>query len=240
MKRPQNKIAIIIPAFNEVETIRTVVQEVRSAAAKTGAHFEIIVVNDGSVDGTAEVVQDLPCLLLNLPINIGIGGAMQLGFRHAHARDSTVAVQVDADGQHPASEIVKLLAPLRDDQADVVIGSRFLKGGGSRSTFGRRIGIRYLNFLQGLLIGRRITDSTSGFRAMNRRALAICVNQYPDQFPEPVVTIMLARRGLRILEVPVHMNERRGGRSSIGFFGSMLYAFKVSMAMLIAAIQTRH
>jgi len=227
-----------MPAYNEEDSIRGVVTDVIQSLQRLGLRPDVVVVNDGSTDGTVSAVRALPCVLLSLPFNVGKGAATQLGFRYTFAGGCDMVVQVDADGQHPAGEIGTLLAPLLEGSADVVIGSRFLAGGGSRSTFGRRIGIRYFNALQELLLGRRFTDSTSGFRAMNRKALALCIEEYPDQYPEPEAIVMFTRRNLRVAEVAVHMNERSGGRSSIGMLGGLLYLFRSTLAMLVTALRT--
>jgi glycosyltransferase involved in cell wall biosynthesis len=241
MDSPPPHIAVVVPAYNEEESIREVVGEVHSSLERLGLRPEIIVVNDGSTDATLSEVRTLPCVLLSLPFNVGKGAATQLGFRYTYAEGCDMVVQVDGDGQHPANEIGILLEPLLQGTADVVIGSRFLGGGGgSRSSFGRRIGIGYFNALQGLLLRRRFTDSTSGFRAMNRRALALCIDDYPDQYPEPEAIVLFTRRNLRVAEVAVHMNERRGGHSSIGMSEGLVYLFRATLAMLITTLRTHH
>ena len=233
-------IAVVVPAYNEEESIRDVVAEVIRSLEHLGLSPEVIVVNDGSTDGTESAVRTLPCVLLSLPFNIGKGAATQLGFRYTYARNCDVVVLVDADGQHPAEEIGALLEPLLEGTADVVIGSRFLATGGSRSTFYRRIGINYLNALNGMLLRRRVTDSTSGFRAMNRKALALCLEEYPYEYPEPEAIVMFTRQNLRVVEVAVHMNERTGGQSSIAMSDGLLYLFRTTLAMLMAVLRTHN
>ena len=240
MEPPSLNIAVVMPAYNEEESISVVVTDVICSLQRLGLRPEVIVVNDGSTDGTGSAVRALPCVLLSLPFNVGKGAATQLGFRYTYARNCDLVVQVDADGQHPAGEIGTLLQPLLDGSADVVIGSRFLGDGGSRSTFGRRIGIRYFNALQGLLLRRHFTDSTSGFRAMNRKALALCIEQYPYKYPEPEAIVMFTRQNLRVAEVAVHMNERSGGRSSIGMAEGVLYMFRSTLAMLMTVLRTHN
>jgi len=240
MHSMSDHIAVVIAAYNEEDSIRAVVAEVRSALEGLGRESEIIVVNDGSTDGTASAVRGSDCTLLSIAYNVGKGAASQLGFRYAMKRGCDTVIQLDADGQHPAGEICRLLEPLRQASADVVIGSRFMGNGGSHSTFGRRIGIRYFNILQGILIRQKITDSTSGFRAMNRRGLALCVEQYPDQYPEPEAIVLFRRHDMRITEVPVTMNKRRAGHSSIDAFDSLLYMFNVTLAMLMTVLRTHH
>jgi glycosyltransferase involved in cell wall biosynthesis len=231
-------IAVVVPAYNEEVSIPDVVAEVVRSLEHLGLRPEVIVVNDGSTDGTASAVRTLPCVLLSLPFNVGKGAATQLGFRYTYARDFDVVVLVDADGQHPANEIGTLLEPLLEGTADVVIGSRFLGNGGSRSSFGRRIGISYLNALNGMLLRRRITDSTSGFRAMNRKAIALCLEEYPYEYPEPEAIVMFTRQNIRVTEVAVHMNERTGGQSSIGISDGLLYLFRTTLAMLMTVLRT--
>ena len=240
MDSPSPHIAVVVPAYNEEESIQGVVTEVHCALERLGIAPEIIVVNDGSTDGTVSAVRALPCVTLSLPFNVGKGAATRLGFVYTYARDCEIVVQVDADGQHEASEIGALLQPLLEGTADVVVGSRFLDNGGFRSSFGRRLGIGYFNALQGLLLRRRFTDSTSGFRAMNRKALALCIDEYPDQYPEPEAIVMFTRRKLRVAEIPVHMNERRGGQSSIGMSEGVLYMFRATLAMLITVLRTHN
>jgi glycosyltransferase involved in cell wall biosynthesis len=231
-------IAVVVPAYNEEESIRLVVTDVIASLERLGLRPDVIVVNDGSTDGTVSAVRALPCVLLSLPFNVGKGAATQLGFRYTYGRDFDVVVLVDADGQHPANEIGTLLQPLLAGSADVVIGSRFLGNGGSRSSFGRRIGISYLNALNGMLLRRRITDSTSGFRAMNRKAVALCLEEYPYEYPEPEAIVMFTRQNIRVMEVAVHMNERTGGQSSIGISDGLLYLFRTTLAMLMTMLRT--
>jgi glycosyltransferase involved in cell wall biosynthesis len=233
-------IAVVIPAFNEEASIRGVVTDVHSSIERLGMSTEIIVVDDGSVDGTVSALRGLPCVLLSLPFNVGKGAATQLGFRYAFPRGCDILVQLDGDGQHPAIEIGPLIGPLLSGTADVVIGSRFLANGGSRSSFTRRLGIGYFNALQGLLLRRRFTDSTSGFRAMNRNALALCIEEYPDQYPEPEAIVMFMRHNIRVAEVAVRMDERRGGHSSIGIAEGLVYLFRATPAMLTTVLRTRH
>ncbi len=233
-------IAVVVPAYNEEESIRVVVTDVLCSLERLGLTPDVIVVDDGSTDGTASAVRTLPCVLLSLPFNVGKGAATQLGFRYTYARNCELVVQIDADGQHPANEIGTLLGPLLSGSADVVIGSRFLGRGGSQSTFGRRIGIRYFNVLQGLLLRRHFTDSTSGFRAMNRKALTECIEEYPYRYPEPEAIVMFTRRKLRVVEVAVHMNDRSTGQSSIGMSEGLLYMFRSTLAMLLTVLRTHN
>ncbi len=233
------RVAAVIPAYNEEASITGVVLALRALEQSHGLRVDPVVVNDCSRDRTAEICAGLPCILLNLPVNLGIGAAVQTGFRYAWRQGYDVAVQVDGDGQHPAPELPKLLEAIRLDHADVVIGSRFLTGEGYQSEFLRRIGIRYFMWLNRLVTGVRITDNTSGFRAYNKRALNLVNTYYPDQYPEPEAVVMFARNGLRMQEVAVHMVERQGGQSSISAFASVFYMAKVSFAIFFASIRQR-
>ncbi len=233
------RIAAVIPAYNEEASIAAVVQSIRDLQHSHGLRVDPVVVNDCSKDRTAEICTALDCILLNLPVNLGIGAAVQSGFIYAWRHDYDVALQVDGDGQHPAVEIPKLLEPLSTNTADVVIGSRFLTKEGYQSEFMRRIGIRYFMWLNRLITGVWVTDNTSGFRAYNKRALALVQQYYPDQYPEPEAVVMFARNGLRIKEVPVHMLERQGGQSSISTVASLFYMAKVSFAIFFASLRQK-
>ena len=177
--------------------------------------------------------------MLNLPVNLGIGGAVQTGFKYALLKGYDYAVQIDGDGQHPPSEIVKLFKAMQEQKLDVVIGSRFIDKLGFQSTFVRRLGINYFMFLNRLLTGQRITYSTSGLRLINRKTLEIAGNNYPDEYPEPESIVLYAFNNLKIGEVAVEMRERQGGISSIGSVASLYYLFKVSLAMFFTYLRTR-
>ena len=225
------KIAAIIPAFNEEKAIAEVVNGIKSLEQTDGLIIDVIVVNDCSTDRTSAIASCLDCVVLNLPVNLGIGGAVQTGFKYAYKHGYEIALQVDGDGQHPPEEIPKLLQALEEEGADVVIGSRFIEGIGYRSSFLRRVGIYYFMVLNELTARVRITDSTSGFRALSRKALVNVDDYYPDQYPEPEAIILYALNGLKIKETPVKMKERHGGRSSISAIASIYYLSKVTFAM---------
>jgi glycosyltransferase involved in cell wall biosynthesis len=224
------KLVVIIPAFNESSNIARVISETKSSQPSA----KIVVVNDCSTDDTEAIVKSVNETALSLPCNLGIGGAVQTGLRFAQDEGYEAAVQVDGDGQHIPSEIEKLMTPIVRGEADVVIGSRFLSSDSFRSTFARRVGIRILSVVNSALTGSRITDSTSGFRAYNRRAICFLSEHYPQDYPEPIAVIDLFRNGYRIVEVPVKMRERQGGTSSISAVKSIYYMTKVLVASLIA------
>lgn len=231
----RSRVLVIIPAYNEAESLGQVIRDV-----KKGSRADVLVVDDASTDATEECVRRAEALLVSLPINLGIGGAVQTGFRYALDNDYGIAVQVDGDGQHDPRYLDDLVSPILEDRADVVIGSRFIRKGGFRSSLHRRMGIRGLQALTRLLTGHTITDSTSGFRACSARAFAYLADSYPVDFPEPEANIALLKRGLRIVEVPVVMRCRRSGRSSLSGWRSAYYLYKVVVAMIIEAFRSHH
>jgi glycosyltransferase involved in cell wall biosynthesis len=223
------KIAIV-PAFNEEKTIGGVLSEIKEFCRD----FEIVVIDDGSSDKTAKIAETIPGVrVITLPINVGIGGAVQTGFIYARKNNFDIAVQIDADGQHKPAEVKKLLEPILKDEADAVVGSRFIEKGAYRGGISRKLGIKLFELTNRLLLGEKITDSTSGFRAYNSRAADVLSRNYPDDYPEPEAVFILKRKGLRIREVPVEMIGRRAGRSSIGLLGSVYYMIKVFLAIFV-------
>lgn len=233
------KIAIIIPAYNEEKAIAAVVNDIHTIAEQYGLDLTAVVVNDCSGDSTSEVISALNCVAINLPVNLGIGGAVQTGFKYAFEHHYDFAIQVDGDGQHPASEIPKLVKAAQENGSDVVIGSRFIAKAGFQSSAMRRFGINYFKRLNRLLVGVTITDSTSGFRLINKKVLELVSVYYPDEYPEPEAIILYSLNKFRIAEVAVTMRERQGGVSSIGAFSSVYYMFKVSLAILYTFIRIK-
>lgn len=234
------RIAIVVPAFNEAKAIASVVSNINDLNIGSAFQTDVIVVNDCSTDRTSEIAATLNCILLNLPVNLGIGGAVQTGFKYAYANEYDYAMQVDGDGQHPASEIPKLVTGIVDKDLDVLIGSRFIQKTGYISTFSRRMGIVYFKHLLKIFCGITITDSTSGFRIINRKTLAVVQDYYPDEYPEPESIILYSRNRLKIGEIPVTMLERQGGESSIRAFTSLYYMLKVSFAIFFTFIRIRN
>lgn len=231
------KILAIVPSFNEEVNIAGVVESIK----RVDPLVDILVINDGSNDRTGAIAQSSGfARVVNLPCNLGIGGAVQTGFIFAKREGYDIAFQFDGDGQHIASEIEKILAPVRYDLADVVIGSRFCgNGGGYRSSLSRRLGIKVFEIVNSLLINQKVTDNTSGFRAYNRKAIHFLARNYPMDYPEPEAVLILGKNGFRLQEVPVLMRERVGGRSSISGTGSLYYMIKVLLALVVCCIRPR-
>jgi glycosyltransferase involved in cell wall biosynthesis len=231
------KIAAVVPAYNESHAIKNVVDELTAAGKKSGIDLTVVVVNDCSTDDTGIIIDQLNCVALHLPVNLGIGGAVQTGFKFAFENNFDFAIQVDGDGQHPAEEISKIIAAAVENSWDVTIGSRFLTKEGFQSSSMRRAGIKYFSRLNKLLTGFAIYDTTSGFRLLNKKALAIVSEYYPDEYPEPEAIVLYARHNLRVGEVQVQMRERQGGVSSINSSGAIYYMGKVTLACLFTRVR---
>jgi glycosyltransferase involved in cell wall biosynthesis len=223
------KILIIVPAYNEEKSIPGVIDDIRSYVPDA----DIIVIDDGSRDGTEMVARELGVTVLALPFNLGIGGAMQTGYLYAEQNGYDVAVQFDGDGQHVAAEVGSLLAHLRQGRADIVVGSRFLKRGDYRPTFLRRIGIWIFSMVLSMILGVKVTDTTSGFRAVNRRVIEFFARTYPEDYPEVESLVLLHRAGMAIEEISVQMRDRTGGCSSITPIQSAYYMIKVLLAVFV-------
>lgn len=233
-------IAVIVPAYNEKDSIASVISEINALNFTDDYRFVAIVVNDCSKDNTASIAEKLQCVLLDLPVNLGIGGAVQTGFIYAYENDYDYAVQVDGDGQHPPAEILKMLETLKKNDLDIAIGSRFIDRQGFVSTFSRRMGIGFLRHLLKLFCSVDVKDSTSGFRLINRKVLKVVCNFYPDEYPEPESVVLYSLHHFRIGEVPVIMRERQGGHSSIRAFTSIYYMAKVSLAIFFTFLRYRN
>lgn len=229
------RVLVIIPAYNEQDTIRSVVAAI--AARAPGCDY--LIVNDGSTDGTLSILQADKLCHVNLPINLGIGGGVQTGYRYALENGYDIAVQIDGDGQHDPVYIPQMVRIIEEGGADLVIGSRFIEKEGFQTSFLRRVGIGFFGWLIHLITGLRVTDATSGFRAGNRRVIELFARYYPADYPEPETVVMARRCGCRIAEMPVIMFERGGGRSSINMQKSVYYMIKVTLAILIDCLKPR-
>jgi glycosyltransferase involved in cell wall biosynthesis len=228
---PGTRIVAVVPAYDEEGAIEGVIREIHAFDPA----IDVVVVDDGSTDRTAAVAAEAGAAVVRLPFNLGIGAAVQTGFRYALEHGYDVAVRLDGDGQHDAAELSKLLDALRLDEADVVTGSRFRGVDGEYvPPLGRRLGITWFARLVSLLSGQRVTDTTSGFQALNENAIALFARDYPTDYPEVEATVLLLKHRLRLVEVPVRMREREHGSSSITTLRSIYYAFKVTLALLVA------
>jgi hypothetical protein len=219
----------IVPALNEERSIAGVIAEIQAADPE----FDVIVIDDGSTDRTSTVAAESGAHLITLPFNLGIGGAVQTGYQYARDHGFDLAVQVDGDGQHDPAEIPRLLSPILDGRADMVVGTRFAAGGGYRGTRLRRVGIHIFAAIVSLLVRARVTDTTSGFRAVNRKGIRLFAADYPHDYPEVEATVLVARHRLKMVEVPVQMRVRETGHSSITAFRSVYYMIKVLLALFI-------
>ena len=231
---PDRRIAIV-PARNEEGAVGSVVAEIR--AFDPG--LDVVVLDDGSTDRTVEAAAAAGAFVVRLPFNLGIGAAVQTGFKFALENGYELAVRLDGDGQHDPAELPKLLGVLDRDEADVVVGSRFVDGSGGHSgPRSRRIGIVFFARLVSALTRQRVTDTTSGFQALNRRGIAIFAADYPHDYPEVEATVMVHKHRLRLVEVPVRMREREHGESSITTLRSIYYMLKVTLALIVGMLRT--
>ena len=227
------KKLIIIPAYNEQESIKKTVEDIMEKAP----HFDYIVINDCSTDKTKEICETEEFNVIHLPVNLGIGVAVQTGYLYAARNGYDIAVQVDGDGQHDPQFLSKMADYMEAEHADMVIGSRFIDKEGFQSSGARRVGIKYFTMLIKLLTGTKITDPTSGLRMVNREIIEFFAEEYPKDYPEPESVVAILRRKKKVLEIPVIMRERSGGVSSISMKKSVYYMIKVSLAILIERIR---
>ncbi len=223
------KKLVIIPAYNEQGSIRETIADIKENAPD----FDYIVVNDCSKDDTLRVCIENDIEVLNLPVNLGIGGAVQTGYLYALKNEYDIAVQFDGDGQHDAKYLGIMADTLVREQADMVIGSRFIDNEGFQSSGIRRMGIGFFAFMTRFLFGKKITDATSGMRMCNRKVIELFVKDYPRDYPEPETVCRLLRKKCKVVEVPVMMRERSAGVSSISMKRSVYYMIKVTLAILI-------
>ena len=227
------KKLIIIPAFNEESNIEKTV----TAIQKNAQGFDYVIINDCSTDRTKQICAEKGYNVVNLPINLGIGGAVQTGYKYALERDYDVAVQVDGDGQHDPEFLNEMSDYLMENELDMVIGSRFIEKEGFQSSKLRRVGIVFFSKLIKLLTGTLITDPTSGLRMIGRNTMALFAADYPRDYPEPESVVAVIRRNMKVKEIPVVMKERQGGVSSISLKKSVYYMIKVTLAILIERIR---
>lgn len=223
------KALAIIPAFNEEKNIESVIYSIK----RSGVNIDIVVINDGSVDRTSEVARSTGVYVIDLPINLGIGGAVQTGYLYAYENNYDISIQVDGDGQHDGKNLQKLISGIENNIADMVIGSRFVQKSDYKSSTFRNIGIRFFSKLVSRMIKNPITDPTSGFRSINRKTLELFSRYYPSDYPEVETIVYASCMGLRIKEVPVSMKQRNHGKSSISLLNGFYYMIKVTTMLLL-------
>ncbi len=229
------KKLIIIPAYNESENIKNTVENIKTNAPD----FDYVVINDFSTDNTLDILKENNYNYVSLPINLGIGGAVQTGYKYAMEHDYDVAVQVDGDGQHDPVFLNHMAEYLKEHDLDMVIGSRFIDKEGFQSSFTRRMGIVYFTILIRILTGKKITDPTSGLRMAGKKVIALFADSYPVDYPEPETAVTAINNGMKIEEIPVIMKERQGGVSSITMKKSVYYMVKVTLAIIIERLRGR-
>ena len=231
------KILLIIPAYNEEENILNTCRKIE----EYDKNIDYIVINDGSKDNTEKILQENNIKHIKLVKNLGIGGAVQTGYKYAYENNYDIAVQFDGDGQHDVSYVSKICEPIINGQANMCIGTRYLDKEASefQSTFMRRFGKNIISFFIMLFCHKKITDPTSGFRAIDKEIIKIFANDYPTDYPEPESTVKVLVDKFKVVEKPVNMNERIGGKSSINVWKSIDYMLKVSLAVIIDSIHFR-
>ena len=231
------KVLLIIPAYNEEENILETIKKIKEYSEE----IDYIVINDGSTDNTEDILVQNNINHIKLVNNLGIGGAVQTGYKYAYENDYDIAIQFDGDGQHDVNYVPQICEPLINGQADMVIGTRYLDKSESKfqSTFMRRLGTNIISTFIKLFTGKKITDPTSGFRATNKNVIKVFAQDYPTEYPEPESTVSLLVSGYKVLEIPVSMNERTGGVSSIRLWKTVDYMAKVVLAIIIDSISFR-
>ena len=226
------KILVIIPAYNEEKSIVNVVKNIKNSCP----NVDYVIINDCSKDNTKKVIEENKLNYISLPVNMGIGGGVQTGYKYAVENNYDIAIQIDGDGQHDPSYIDKIIKPIIDGEADMVIGSRFIEKEGFQTSFMRRVGINFLKGLIKVCCKKTITDATSGFRAVNKKLAKEFSQNYAQDYPEPEAITYSIIRGYKVKEVPVIMHERKEGESSINKKRSIYYMIKVSLAIILCRI----
>ncbi|WP_346678457.1 glycosyltransferase family 2 protein [Erysipelatoclostridium sp. An173] len=235
----QKKIIMIIPAYNEEECILNTYNKIERYNQENNTKYDVIVINDCSTDGTLKICMDNNIPVISLVHNLGIGGAVQTGYKYALENNYDIALQYDGDGQHDINYVSKIIKPIIEDQADFVIGSRFVEDNVSefKSSFARRIGIKLISFTIKVVTRKKIKDVTSGFRAANKLVIADFAKSYPIDYPEPITNTELLKKNYRVKEIGVSMNEREGGKSSIHSWKNAYYMINVILSVLVVGIR---
>ncbi len=235
----KEKVLLIIPAYNEEDNILKTYNTIVEYNKKNKTNYDVIVINDGSRDNTENILMDNNINHITLIHNLGIGGAVQTGYKYAYEHDYDIAIQFDGDGQHDVRYVKNLIEPIILEKADFTIGSRYIDKNSSefKSTLARQMGIKIISWFIKLMTKKKIYDTTSGFRACNRKVMREFVNSYPIEYPEPVTTTELLKKGYKVLEVPVNMHKREGGTSSIRCFKNVYYMINVLLSIFTVSIR---
>lgn len=233
------KIILIIPAYNEQDNILKTYENIKKYSAKNQIKYDVIVINDGSTDNTENILNENEIPHITLIHNLGIGGAVQTGYKYAYDNDYDIAVQFDGDGQHDVNCVKDIIKPILDKKADFTIGSRFIDKTSSKfkSTVARQIGIRLISRAIKIATHKKVFDTTSGFRACNKKIISLFASSYPLEYPEPITTTELLKKGYSLKEIPVSMNEREGGTSSIKAWKNIYYMINVCLSILMVKIR---
>ena len=232
------KVLLIIPAYNEEENILKTYNKVINYNKKYNTNYDVIVINEGSKDKTSEICHKNGIPVIDLIHNLGIGGAVQTGYKYAYYHNYDIAVQYDGDGQHDVRYVKKIIEPIIKNEADMVIGSRFIKNIDTfKSTFARRIGIKIISSFMKFTTGKKIYDTTSGFRACSKELIYDFSLSYPSEYPEPITTAEVLKKEYNVKEISVEMNEREGGISSIRAWKNIYYMLNVCLALLVIKIR---
>lgn len=238
MKKKEDKVLLIIPSYNEEDNVLINYKKIVDYNKKNNTNYDAIVINDGSKDKTEEICKKNNIPHISLIHNLGIGGAVQTGYKYAYENDYDIAIQFDGDGQHDVRYVKNIIKPILDGQANMVIGSRFIDKSTSdfKSSRARRIGIKVISFFIKIVTGTKIYDTTSGFRAVDKEIIKLFSNNYPVEYPEPVSTTEILRMGYKIEEVAVSMNERENGVSSIKTWKNIYYMVNVVLSIIIIGL----
>lgn len=235
----QKKILLIIPAYNEEKCILNTYNKIINYNKNNSTNFDVIIINDGSTDNTVNILEENNIPHINLIHNLGIGGAVQTGYKYAYETGYDYAVQFDGDGQHDVNYVKNIVEPLINEAADMVIGSRFINKESSnfKSSKSRQFGIKVISFFIKLVTGKKVFDTTSGFRAVNRDIIKEFASSYPIEYPEPITTTEVLKKKYKVSEVPVSMNEREDGKSSIHSWKNAYYMINVCLSILLVKIR---
>lgn len=233
------KIILIIPAYNEEDNILNTYNNIKKYNKEKGSHYDVIVINDGSKDNTEKILLENNIPHITLVHNLGIGGAVQTGYKYAYENGYDIAVQFDGDGQHDINYVRNIIEPIEKEESDFTIGSRYIdkKTSDFKSTVARQAGIKLISKFIKMVTHKKIYDTTSGFRACNKKIIKEFSKEYPLEYPEPITTTELLKKGYKVSEIAVSMNERVGGQSSIRAWKNAYYMINVLLSILLVGVR---